>query len=212
MALDLAQDPFSLQEVQMPRGPGSGRAVPQAGLSGSSIVTILAVSNVVSYCTNFWRLLLGDQRVCVNEHPRFWENPNLQRWQVEDYQFWEWQKMLKVSVCGIFPLFWLLLIITLLEHDVVRPVRASLADGRKGESEDRSKATAGSLKKVTRGRTANWKGGCWAAIYWSLNSNPPATQVLTFGKKPLSMVLRLQRCPMPAPWSPPRWQQLFTFL
>lgn len=77
-------------------------------------------------------------------------------------------------------------------------VSDSPADRRKGESEDRSKATAGSLTKVTRGRTANWKSRCWAAIYWSLNGNHPATQVLTFGKKPLSIVLRLQLCPMPA--------------
>lgn len=50
--------------------------------------------------------------------------------------------MLKVSVCGIFPLFRLLLIIILLEHDVVRHLSEILWQTDERESEDRSKAAA----------------------------------------------------------------------
>lgn len=149
------------------------RSLVQAGQSlrlGSRahpLYIISAVSNVVSYCTNFWRLLLGDQR--VSEGLREWTSQTLRESKSSEMTSGRLPVLRVAKDAESISLWNLSPLLIIAYHNTVgtrcgsSPVRASLADRRKGESEDRSKATAGSLKKVTRGRTANWKGGCWAA-------------------------------------------------
>lgn len=163
---------------------------------------ILAFRNTVSCCTNFWRLLGGpgglSERTSQILRIQIFRGG---KWKMTGFQSgkrcWLYQSM------ESFPSFWLLLI--------YNTVGTRCGSSCQRESEDSSKAAAGSLKKL-KGQTADGKGRCGAAIYRSLNSNHLAMQVLTFGKKPLSIVLRLHPSPMPAPWSPPRWQQLSTIL
>lgn len=105
------------------------------GSRAHPLYIILAFSKVGSCCTNFWRLL-GDQRGFAWMNIPDWEDKSSEMTS-EDYRFWEWRKTLIVSVCGIFPLFWLLLIVILLEHDVGRHLSDSRADRWERESEDK---------------------------------------------------------------------------
>lgn len=105
------------------------------GSRAHPLYIILAFSKVGSCCTNFWRLL-GDQRGFAWMNIPDWEYKSSEMTS-EDYRFWEWRKTLIVSVCGIFPLFWLLLIVILLEHDVGRHLSDSRADRWERESEDK---------------------------------------------------------------------------
>lgn len=91
---------------------------PRLGSLAHPLYIILAFGNIVSYCTNFWRLL-GDQRVCVNEHPGFWESKSSGvKWKITGFQSgkrcWKYQSM------ESFPSSDYCLFIILLEHDVVR--------------------------------------------------------------------------------------------
>lgn len=125
---------------------------------------ILAFSNTVSCCTNFWRLLGGpgglSERTSQILRIQIFRGG---KWKMTGFQSgkrcWKYQSM------ESFPSFWLLLI--------YNTVGTRCGSSCQRESEDTSKATAGSLKKLKEVQLPIGKvgaeqpsNGAWTAITW----------------------------------------------